>query len=247
MSFDHLRASKAPYDALSRLNRMAVMTALRSHPRTLAVPVPAPPRRLRHGRLWLVTAIASALAILAVPSPAAAHTELISSTPAEGTRLKEAPGTISLEFSGAVDPAFAAIVVSVDGGTPSRLDVEAGASSSIMVATVPPADTATSGAAKWRVDYRVTSVDGHPILGKFTFSVGAVPSSQESSTVPKPDEEVRPSSTAPPAAVDPTGTGTGRWVYVAAPLAFAVLVLPAVLVLFRRRRDGRDVSTTGNP
>lgn len=223
------------------------MTALRSHPRTLAVPVAAPPCRLRYGRLWLVTAIALALATLAVPSPAAAHTELVSSTPAEGTRLKEAPRTISLEFSGAVDPSFVAIVVSVDGGTPSRLDVESGASSSVVRATVPPADTATSGATKWRVDYRVTSVDGHPILGKVTFSVAAVPRSQESSTVQEPDEEVGPSSTPPPAAVEPTGAGTGPWVYVAAPLAFAVLVLPAVLVLFRRRRDGRAVRGTSSP
>lgn len=177
--------------------------------------------------------IATVLVVLGVPAPASAHTELVGTTPADGSQLPRAPRTVALEFSGAVDPAFATLVVSVDGGNPSRLRVVAGATPSTVQATVPPADTQTSGQTRWRVDYRVTSVDGHPIQGTLNFSVAPVPRSQE------PNEEVVTPSAPPPAAVGEVDAGTQRWVVVAAPLAFAVLALPALLVLVRRRRDVR--------
>ncbi|WP_159083787.1 copper resistance CopC family protein [Nocardioides terrigena] len=177
-----------------------------------------------------------ALALL-TPSPASAHTELVDSTPKEGARLVAAPASISLEFSQAVDPSFAAMVVSVDGDKPVRLEVSAGDSSSIVSAIVPTSISSTAEVTEWRVDYRVTSVDGHPIVGDISFSVAAVAPSGDQS----PPPELEPHSTPPEAAEVAEGSGSA-WVLVGGALMLLVLVVPAGLVLARRRRDHARLS-----
>jgi methionine-rich copper-binding protein CopC len=174
---------------------------------------------------------------LATPAPASAHTELVGSTPTQGSRLVVAPGSISLEFSEAVDPTLAAMVVSVDGGDPVRLAVSAGASPSIVRADVPAAVGPASEDTRWRVDYRVTSVDGHPIVGRVTFSVAAEAPNGD----PSQASELEPHATShSPAAADADGGRGSAWVVGAAFLMLLVLALPAVLVVVRRRRAAGD-------
>jgi methionine-rich copper-binding protein CopC len=187
-------------------------------------------------RAAILVMLVVAFALL-TPSPASAHTELVDSTPKEGARLVNAPASISLEFSQAVDPSFAAMVVSVDDGKPVRLDVSAGASPATVSAIVPASISSTSDVTDWRVDYRVTSVDGHPIVGDISFSVAAVAPSGDQS----PPPELEPHST-PPEAAEVAEESGSAWVLVAGALMLLVLVVPAGLVLARRRRDHARVS-----
>ena len=83
-------------------------------------------------RTRLVTAVAATSIVLGsavvVAAPAAAHDELISSTPATDEQLAVAPESVTLTFSGEILPMGAAVVVAdADGhdwadGLPERSD-----------------------------------------------------------------------------------------------------------------------------
>lgn len=203
----------------------------------------------RHGRRWmllLAATLTAAVLTAVVPSPAVAHTELIGSTPASGLKLETAPRMASLEFSGDVDASFATVLLSVDGRPSRPLEVTAGPSASVLRAALPSIDVPGSTATRWRIDYRVTSVDGHPIQGDITFTVTAAAAPGDGRTTPAGERSGSPSRTADTEAQAPGPTP--RWVYVAAPLLLVMLALPAVLVLARRRRrdDGRQVDGGGS-
>ena len=102
-------------------------------------------------------------------SPAAAHTDLIASDPAAGASLQQPPARVTLTFNEPMDPRLAAVALTVGKRQPARLAVAAGADATELVATV-PAGMAQGG--RWRVAFRVTSADGHPVQGDLAFSVG---------------------------------------------------------------------------
>src|SRR5687767_5398094 len=62
--------------------------------------------------LRLVGALTAILAVLAPATPARAHTELVSSTPARDATLAEAPAAVTVTFNERLDPGFTTIVVS---------------------------------------------------------------------------------------------------------------------------------------
>jgi copper transport protein len=125
-------------------------------------------------RSRLVRLVVAALALvfsgIALATPAWAHAELVSSTPANGSRLEAPPRSVELTFTESVDL--------VDGGL--RLLDAAGAT----VATPEPVASgrtvtwpmpSTLGRGAYVVTWRVVSSDGHPVDGAFTFGVGAAP------------------------------------------------------------------------
>lgn len=204
-------------------------------PPRLPSAAPAGPRRV----IWRPMAVVVfAFVTLATAAPASAHSELVGSTPGDGARLVVAPRSISLEFNQDIDPTFASMVVSVDSGSPVRLDVTAGDSPSTVRATVPDTLSPTPDDTRWRVDYRVTSVDGHPIVGDIAFSVAprATAGGDQS-----PPPETEPHSAPPDATADPEEGRGSTSVLVVAALMMLVLALPAALVLVRRRRDEDSV------
>ena len=110
--------------------------------------------------LWSGTGVATA-------PPAAAHAELVSTDPAEGARLPEAPDRVTLTFTEGV---------SLGAGYARVLDssgqrVDAGDATVQGDAVVVPlrADLPDDG---YLVTYRVVSADSHPISGGFSFAVG---------------------------------------------------------------------------
>lgn len=121
----------------------------------------------------VVARVVAALTIIAVgviagAGPAAAHAELLSSTPAAGDQLATPPTEISLLFSEAVElPEIVLIDATgavLDIGEPTQPSPES------VTAAVPTIDT-----GGYVVTWNAVSADGHPVSGSFTFAVGDAP------------------------------------------------------------------------
>lgn len=123
----------------------------------------------RRACLGLVAAVVALVAVVVLASPAAAHAELESTEPPSGAVVGAAPDAITLRFSEPVEGALGAVRVldadgaSIDVGVPERV---AGDARSVR------AGLPTIGQGTFVVAWRVTSADGHPINGAFTFQVG---------------------------------------------------------------------------
>jgi copper resistance protein C len=177
-----------------------------------------PRRRAAPAALLLTVAM-----LLLLPGAAAAHSELVTSDPADGATVTVSPAQITGDFSEAVDvgrstmelrgPDGSQIAVGKvpDGGDPTR----------IVIADVPPL---APGAyeVRWTT---VTPDDEGLERGTFTFTVAAAASSGSPAAAASPGASPPPESTA--------GGGAGD-------LLIPILVLAAVLVggaaLFLRRR-----------
>ena len=98
-------------------------------------------------------------------APAAAHDELVGTTPADGSTVDTAPDRIVLTFA---EPAVALgtemAVTGPDGTNLATGDVQ------LVGSTVVQALADLRPAGAYRVDWRVTSDDGHPVTGTFAFT-----------------------------------------------------------------------------
>ncbi len=118
-------------------------------------------------RRWTVTA-AFALALLAVGAvPASAHDVLAGTDPAAGSVVAGAPSRVRLTFG---DPVL-------DGSAQIRVDGPSGVVSTGAVTvtgrTVVAPLAATAAPGRYTVLWRATSRDGHPVSGRFTFTLAA--------------------------------------------------------------------------
>lgn len=117
----------------------------------------------------LAVALGAFLAALALPGSASAHAVLVSSEPAPFAVLDAAPTAIVLRFNEPVGTVFASVrVLAADGTEVAAIRPEHGATRSTVVAPLEPLGDGT-----WVAVWRVTSADGHPVQGSFTFRVGA--------------------------------------------------------------------------
>jgi hypothetical protein len=183
------------------------------------------------------TALASLLLVLS-GGPAAAHTSLQSSTPADGETLTAAPDAISLTFSSAVASEFAQVAVagpdgeSVTSGVPT------------IDGAVVSQPVSTSGDGAYVVAYRVVSDDGHPVSGQLTFTVAGTGGTATESTpaeptlanTPAPTPETAVSQAADGDADSDVGSSWGLWLLLAA--VAVVLVAGTWLALRRRSATG---------
>jgi methionine-rich copper-binding protein CopC len=105
-----------------------------------------------------------AVAALAGSGVASAHAVRISTDPADHAVLDSGPRRVSATFNEQLQPQFDAMtVVGPDGNLWSTGDPEVqGAVISVGVRPLGPAGTYT-------VNYRVTSADGHPVPGSWSF------------------------------------------------------------------------------
>jgi copper transport protein len=112
---------------------------------------------------WIVLAVAGA-------APALAHATVVSSTPADSSRLDAAPTTVTVTFSEAVS-AQAGFLKVVDG---KGEQVSTGSvTSSGRDVSVPLRPGLRDGS--YIVSYRIVSADSHPISGAYAFVVGDGP------------------------------------------------------------------------
>ncbi|MBX9596628.1 MAG: copper resistance protein CopC [Roseomonas sp.] len=108
----------------------------------------------------------AALALAAVASPAAAHSELRGSVPAAGAVLDRAPERIELHFNERVQ--LTALRLRRVGGdeTPlPRRAIREATSESIALPPLPPGD--------YRAEWRIISADGHAVGGVIPFRIEA--------------------------------------------------------------------------
>lgn len=116
----------------------------------------------------LIAALFLAAALVAgAASPAAAHDELVASSPLPGERLDAAPSEVSLTFSADVLTIGAAVIIADASGR----DWAAGApvvTDGVVTVAIEPGMTDAGYEIRWRV----VSEDGHPISGLVPFTVG---------------------------------------------------------------------------
>jgi copper transport protein len=123
-------------------------------------------------RIWASLGAVVVL-VLAMPRPAAAHALLVSSDPADGSRLSEAPAEMLLRFTEPPELALSSVALL------DRTGADLGAGDAQEVAAEPtalrvPVPDLEQGVytVTWRV---VSRVDGHPTEGAFVFGIGLSP------------------------------------------------------------------------
>lgn len=161
-------------------------------------------------------AVLLAAALLTLPAaPASAHNELRSTDPADGATVARTPATVVLTFD---EPALAL-------GTQVLVTGPAGPAAvgapQLVNATVRQPIVGGAPAGTYTVDWRVTSADGHPVTGHFTFTSRAAGA---------PGRDATPAPTPAPAP-GTRGAAVLPWL-----VAAAVLLVAAVLVGVRVRR-----------
>jgi len=176
-----------------------------------------------------------------VIAPAAlAHSELVSSDPADGAVLDAPPTTVSFTFNEALMPDFVRFVGTDPSGQTGDLPV-----SSVEGPTATIDWPATAPAGEWRVSYRVVSQDGHPIEGAITFTyAGASPTPAPTSAAPTSAEptSAAPTSAAPttaapsPSTTPAADTSGGTSGLLIAGLAVGVIVIAGIVIALVARR-----------
>ena len=174
-------------------------------------------------RITLLAALAVLFSLLFV-SPAAAHAELVSTTPANGDQLTSPPAEIQMTFTESVNL--------VDDGI--RLVDHVGATVPTPNPTVDaqtvtwsmPADLAEG---PYVVTWRVVSSDGHPISGAFSFGVGTAAAAVPGLSTGTPDTAsgaVATTPTAPWPVVAIRMVGYVAFALFAGVVAFVLLCAP---------------------
>jgi cytochrome c oxidase assembly factor CtaG/methionine-rich copper-binding protein CopC len=112
-----------------------------------------------------VAVVAAGLAGLVAPGPAAAHSVLLGTAPAEGSVVTAVTTEVTLTFNEPVRAQFSTVAVTGPGG-------RAYATGELTVrdnVARQPVHPLRSG--DYQVAWRVVSLDGHPVSGTFTFRV----------------------------------------------------------------------------
>ncbi|WP_432492845.1 copper resistance CopC family protein [Kineococcus auxinigenes] len=221
------------------------MPATATATRRPAAPRPATRRTVR-GAAALVLGLSAGLGGALATAPAAsAHDRLVSSDPAADAVLEQAPEQVVLTMSAA--PLGLGTQVQVTGPT----GVVSTGEAQVVDETVTQALGGERPAGSYEVQYRVTSSDGHPISGTFTFTAeAAAAAAGAATTAPTPDvvtsspaTEAAPATESSPAAdgdadalADDDGTSTG--VVVAVVVAVLAVLAGIGVIVARRRRRG---------
>ena len=169
-------------------------------------------------RIWLTAVIAAVLfPLYGTPQAAWAHNALLGTTPADGAQVKMAPATVVLTFNEpAISTGTKVLVTGPDGpvavGAPALIDN-----------TVQQELKPGLPAGEYTVEWRVTSADGHPINGSFSFEALAGSASDLPTTVsPAASPRSTPSSVT---GNEEPGQGSGwLWWFAAVPVGLALVL-----------------------
>lgn len=190
---------------------------------------------MRGQRIATMALLVLAPAVLVLAPAASAHTSLVSSDPADGAVLRQAPQAVTLTFDEDLLAGANTISINLLDGTvvESRPVEPSGASVTL------PWPTGLS-AGDYQVAYRVVSGDGHPVTGAITFTVTGEPSPGPSDVVPS-DDGLSPNPAATPFA--PPAPGVAAESGSALPVVASILAAAAgaavvivLIVLLRRLR-----------
>ena len=191
------------------------------------------------GIVALSFAFGAALVTLVISAaPASAHAVLVNITPAAGAKLTAAPSQVVVEFNEVVGSTFAAVVVTNAAG----VNVAIGKPTVLgFKLTQPLSPEMASGA--YRIAYKVTSDDGHPVDGESKFTLTLASGASPTSTAGTPSASPSAATpsvpvTATTSAEGPTAQQGGWLTQNLAPVSGAVglLVIGAGVLLWERRR-----------
>ena len=196
-----------------------------------------PTRRFRACLLVL-----SVIASLAMPLSASAHSELVSSSPADGDVVTASPSEIVLTFSAALDPKKSSIVLKDASGSKLATAGVDPAKNTVMRMTPPEL-----APGEYEIDWTSVATDGDLLRGKVSFTVlqpAATPppaptESAAPSTVtqPTPTSPPSPSPSPAPSAAPAPASASGTDVIL--PVIVAIVLIAALgALLLRRRNDG---------
>ena len=168
---------------------------------------------------WRVLTVLALLATAGVggADAASAHDTLVATSPAASSTVPTVPGSVTLTFDQPALGLGTQLVVTGPGGP-----VQTGAARAVDN-TVTQSVQPGAPAGRYTVLWRVTSVDGHPVSGQFTFTATAAAPG------------TRPAGGAAPASTLPAHAAGGTLREVA--FTVAVVLVVAGVVLFRRRRS----------
>src|ERR687893_1758428 len=126
------------------------------------------PKSATKRRGAVVAGLACAWLLLAC-APALAHANLVGASPRPGGEVSKPPERVELRFSEPVDAEFDPVVVRTAEGArvdahDARVDPED--------ARVVLADLEKLSEGSYTVEWRVTSIDGHVVEGRYGFAVG---------------------------------------------------------------------------
>jgi copper transport protein len=131
----------------------------------------------------------AAVLLLASAGPARAHAGLLSSAPAAGDTLRQAPSRLLLRFSEPVEASSSGLVLLGWNGRAVTLAPERDPRDvAALQAALPPLEP-----GGYRVQWRTLSADGHPVDGSFVFFVAG----PDASLAPAPPERAREEAGAP--------------------------------------------------
>jgi copper resistance protein C len=129
--------------------------------------LPGLQRRGSRAAVLLVGSLVALVSLVVLgQAPAHAHNALRSTTPADGASVQASPDAVVLTFDQAVLGIGAGVRVAGPDG-----DVQNGAPQLVDETLRQPLRAAASPAGEYTVTWRVTSADGHPIDGEFTYTV----------------------------------------------------------------------------
>jgi methionine-rich copper-binding protein CopC len=187
-----------------------------------------------------LSVLLAGLALVLTATPALAHTELKTSSPADGASLSAAPEKVTLTFEEAVTLPKNPISVTGPGGVSWTVGTATINGASIS-APVQPAGPA----GQYRVNYSVIADDGDTVKGAVTFNLTGAAGSAITEAAATTAEAAAPVASAvavPTTVVAPTtqaagsdsGSSIGVWVAV----IVVVLGLAAAGAVVARRRTG---------
>lgn len=170
-------------------------------------------------------------------APASAHAVLIKITPAANGHLTTVPANVVLTFDDPISTKFTTVVVTSAAG----VSVAQG-KPTVLGGKVTQALSPNMASGVYRVAYRVTSDDGHPVSGQSTFTLTLAPGSGPSAT---PTTTTGAASATPPVAVAAAPAGQnqssseGSWLsryLVPVTGALGLLIVGLGVLVWERRR-----------
>lgn len=159
--------------------------------------------------------------VLLAVSPAAAHTDLVSSEPSDGQTLRKPPRTISLTFGENLLSAGSRLVAQDADGAAVTIG-----SPQVDGAVLSAAWPSSAAQGAFTVSYRTVAADGHPLEGKVRFTIAA----------PAPASATPATQVSPAAGTVPDQTSqTVNPALIWGPLLLVVLLAGAGVFVWRSR------------
>ena len=180
--------------------------------------------------------VLSLMATVASAGPLPTHARLVSASPQDGEQLQKSPTRITLTFDEPVPGQFATVVLSREGA-PVALGAPT-ATGTVLTVEI----TGQLAPGSYRIAWRATTGDGHPISGASTFTLTGAPSAASATATATAPAQAAPVPLATPTYKTPQtqATSLGHPDHLPGLVIGGVLLLAGVALLLlehRRRRQ----------